>query len=571
MVGTEQGQVYKGKQGIQYATVLDSLKPTMAMAEMLRTQQAAKAANKDAGNKMTLEFKPEEVWHYYSAEANQRFEGWAKKGAALMTQKQIPNLWNSTDPDAVNWQLEGAKLKAGYDNINQAKKLWDESMKDIGTRGDKYEDSYLDGVKNFATYNGYEKIASGQFNFPQAKFKEPSQLYARFLTTDANNFKKDLNGVPPTDAQLWERTVMYFGAPEHQSDVKAAAQMYQNLTPEAQKAYKAKAEIMGIEDAPHMALAFESYKAQFVDTPRNVMDDALAYAEKAPKSTTASSKEDVSGVTKSSSATQLSNKDYPRDVAVSHFNEKAYLLDDEKYMASLGVPFDVPRAERYELATKAFAERVKENITRKVESGLSRAGSGFSTEETDKNFDNWYTRLTSPDKTAANEAANWLYGGVGAEKQGLVKAEVMELPSSALYGQPGMSGVLPSGTKVKVVAAYFKSEAEAQKAREDLYNYSTDTSKMSPEDKKVYDDMMTGLKKQERGTRVLFPVTKESIQVIKELHRNTAQKKKALYEQGYKDDMNAPGSTPKATWSTGSSGVSAPVTGGKGSLNSPPK
>lgn len=567
-VGTEQGQVYKGKQGIQYATVLDSLKPTMALIELGRAGQRAKSADKEAGLKTTLEFKPEEVWHYYSAEANQRFENWAKKGAALMTQRQIPNLWNSTDPDAVNWQLEGAKLKAGYDNINQAKDLWDKSMQDIGTRGDKYEDSYLSSVKNFPSLLGYEQIASGQFNFPQAKFKDPSNIYAKFFTADANNFKNDLKGVPPTDAQLWERTAIYFSSPEHEADLKAAAQMYQNLTPEAQKVYQAKAELMGVEDAPHMALAFENYKAQFVDTPRNVMDDALGYAKAAPKSSYSTSKEDVSGVTKSSSATQLSNKNYPMDVAVSHFNEKAYLLDDEGYMASLGVDFKQPRADRYKAATAAFAQKVRENITRDTESGLARSGSGFSQEETDNNFDNWYNNLISKDKTLANEAANWLYGGTKAEQQGVVKAEVMELPAIALRGQPGASGVLPSGTRVKVIAVEFKSEAEAAKAREDRYNYSgADVAKMSKEDKEAYDNLMTGLKGQERGTRVFFPITKESIQVIKELHRNTAQQKKALYEKGYKDDMNAPGSTPQSTWSAPESGKPA----AKGSLNAPPK
>lgn len=567
-VGTEQGQVYKGKQGIQYATVLDSLKPTMALIELGRAGQKARAADKEAGLKTTLEFKPSEVWHYYSAEANQRFENWAKKGAALMTQRQIPNLWNSTDPEAVSWQLEGAKLKAGYDNINQAKDLWDKSMQDIGTRGDKYEESYLNSVKNFPSLLGYEQIASGQFNFPQAVFKDPSNIYAKFFTADANNFKKDLNGVPPTDAQLWERTAIYFSSPEHEADLKAAAQMYQNLTPEAQKAYQAKAELMGVEDAPHMALAFENYKAQFVDTPRNVMNDALEYAKSAPKSSYSTSKEDVSGVTKSSSATQLSNKNYPMDVAVSHFNEKAYLLDDESYMASLGVDFKQPRADRYKAATAAFAERVRENITKETESGLARSGSGFSTEETDKNFDNWYSNLTSSDKTLANEAANWLYGGLEAEKKGLVKAEVMELPAVALRGQPGASGVLPSNARVKVIAVEFKSEAEAAKAREDRYNYSgAEVAKMSKEDREIYENLMTGLKGQERGTRVFFPITKESIQVIKELHRNTAQEKKALYEKGYKDDMNAPGSTPKATWSGPESGK----VGAKGSLNSPGK
>jgi len=571
-VGTEQGQVYKGKQGIQYATVLDSLKPTMALIELGRAGQKAKAADKEAGLKTTLEFKPAEVWHYYSAEANQRFENWAKKGAALMTQRQIPNLWNSTDPDAVNWQLEGAKLKAGYDNINQAKDLWDKSMQDIGTRGDKYEDEYLNNVKNFPSLLGYEQIASGQFNFPQAKFKDPSNLYARFFTADAKVFKDDLKGVPPTDAQLWERTAIYFNSPEHEGDLRAAAQMYQNLTPEAQKAYQAKAELMGVEDAPHMALAFENYKAQFVDTPRNVMDDALEYAKVAPKSSYSTSKEDVSGVTKSSSATQLSNKGYPMDVAVSHFNEKAYLLDDEGYMASLGVDFKQPRADRYKAATAAFAERVRENITKETESGLARGGSGFSTKEIEDNYDNWYTRLTGSDKTAANEAANWLYGGLEAEKKGLVKAEVMEMPVQALPGAPGLSGTFPSGTKIKVIAAYFKSEAEAAKAREDRYNYSgAAMDKMSPEDRKIYENLMTGFKGQERGTRVFFPIIKESMQVIKELHRNTAQEKKQLYNTAYKDDLNSAGSVPTATKSTGMAGQPAPKVGAKGSLNSPGK
>ena len=123
MIGS--GQVYTGQQGNQLATVLG---PSRALASY--EGYAAKKATdkaKDAADlsKGMMEVKPEETWHFYSADMSKTWESWVNKGAEMMPKG---NPFKRYDKDAIQWQIEGSWLKAANENIKQAKALWDKAM-----------------------------------------------------------------------------------------------------------------------------------------------------------------------------------------------------------------------------------------------------------------------------------------------------------------------------------------------------------------------------------------------------------------------------------------------------------
>jgi len=99
---------YRNTQGNGYATVLKPFGLEALAASNAAKQRAA--SERDASlNKQIMESKPEEVWHYYSAGVNKMWDDWLVEGAKMMTSSGIENAWKSTDPRAIQWQINGAK------------------------------------------------------------------------------------------------------------------------------------------------------------------------------------------------------------------------------------------------------------------------------------------------------------------------------------------------------------------------------------------------------------------------------------------------------------------------------
>jgi hypothetical protein len=568
MVGSEQGQVYKGKQGIQYATILDSSKIADKIAALGLQAKAAKAKEADDAAKITMDFKPAEVWHYYSAEATKRYEEWAQKGAKLMTGKNISNLWNSTDPEAVNWQLEGARLKQGYANIKQAQDQWGKSMDKVREKGDEYTEDYLKSLEFFPANVSFDQIASGNFNWPQAEFKNPTHIFQRFLTTDLKGFQSELGDRPPKPEEVQTRVVTYFNTPEHENDKKGMQQMFKDLSPQEQQRMQTMAQNLGYND-PAMALAHEMYENRLIQKPANMQLDANKYSEEAALATSQDIKEDVKGVTEERFRKYLADPKYPENAAKSHFTSNQHLLSDEGYMSDLGVDMNLPLEERRKKAITAFSKIIKSNLATERKDSLRReqgadGGFGFTQEEETKSLDNWYADITSDDRVKATQAANWLYG---------VKIPGIEgaIEKSIVIGAPGSAFGYPDRGKMKALRMEFKDSKSARSAQGEILKLMNDidVSKMTPGEKAQYEKVKLQLNKG-GDENVIIPITEETIQVLKEIHRRSASTKKELYSIGYKQtsDLTTPRITPEATWSGGESQPPAPK-GRQGSLNTP--
>ncbi len=525
------GRAYSGKQGTQFATVLGQSQAIDLYAQLGLTGLKQRATERGEAFKSMLDAKPSEVWHYYSAEANERFNQWMRKGADIITRNGIDNPWKSAHPEAVEWQIEGAKLKAAVDNINQAKGLYEKAVGDIAVRGKEYSDAYITGVGAFPMTNNFDKLASGQFDFPTAVFKEPDKLFSNFIVKQTENIKQITPaGSVPDDDVFKQTTRLYFASEENEADVRVAKQMYENLPKATREEYTSMAELNGF-DTPWQAMMYQNLKNRYQMPKLDLVADAVKYAEDAPKNYSRYTNEDMSGVTGTTMTEKLSNSRYPSQVALGYLGKNEFVLDDADAMQALGIQMDIPRTERRKQFIDKFSKLVKDNITSKVESSTTRESGGPGDKETKVSFDRWRIDLGSPDKDVANQAANFLFKTKTAEGEQISRAEVIEFAN--LPAQLTMQFGFPAGGG-KALRIEFKDEKTANAARERYYKeimLGMDAT-ATEEQKQAYEALKGHLKELQRGSNtVVIPVMPENEQILKRLHDESAKGGKALYER----------------------------------------
>lgn len=534
MIGSNLGQVYTGQQGNQLATVLG---PSRALGSY--EGYAAKKAEgraKDAADlsKGVMDVKPEETWHFYSADMSKTWENWVNKGAEMMPKG---NPFKRYDQDAIQWQIEGSRIKAANENIKQAKALWDKAMGDINSRGDEYTDEYKEKVRNFAVNNPVDVIATGKFDFPQAEFKNPSTIHQDYMVNGLGNLEKAAGDNVLTDRDFNNYSVSYFSTPEAEKNVVAAKQMFSSLDQETQNAYISEAQnTPGFNGQGWLAYANDQLKSRYKKPPLDIAADALAIANKAELSTSESSVEDRSQVTISSSKSYLKNQAYPTQQATSYFAKNAWALNEPQYMEALGVDPNLPLEERKKKAIVAMSKQIKDNIATKSEYGLSRAGSGnVSDSETNQNYSTWRLYLTSEDKAKSTEAANWLVEGLGVNRSQVTSAFVsggdynLNAEGKRAYDQYTMG---KPDKKVKVLQIVFKGQADMEKARESFFKQaSADNVNLKDSDKDAYTDLMKYYRNESKfGTVLKVPITPENEQILKRIHGQTIKQTKEPFE-----------------------------------------
>ncbi len=539
MVGDNTGTMYKGQEGQGYAETFDVSKLLLANE---KAKQAG-AAQRDETFKKMAEAAPKEVWHHYSAGIQRKYEDWVRAGATIMANNNITDPWKSTNPEAIEWQLQGANLKKEADNINQAQDLYQKAMQNIAANGTKYDAEYVRQIENFGIENSFEKIASGDYVFPKAVFSEPGDIYEKFFVKDVASLKSmTKDGIVPTDDAIMNRVEVFFNAPENEQEKLAAQQMWGNLDDEAKSKYLSIAERIGYEDNPWMALAFDNYKKRFTPTPKNLMQDVIAIASKAPKNISEYSNEDSGGVTVGGSSEKLSNKEYPIQAAKSYFTENSYLLDDPDFLSELGVDINVPRAERRQTSIKILGQLIAKNITQKTESFTSRQGSssGFRDVEVASNFDEWRKDIGSSDPTVAAQAAKFLYGLPSSEGFGKITDATVKI-------DPRVTAPFKTNRHLVLVMSDAK---EAAKFKDKfLQEAIKGDSGLNTGQLTALQEAMSFYEKKSGPATVSIPVLPEYEQILKRLHDQTARQNKVLYRfegnrSGEFDNLGGGASTP---------------------------
>jgi len=534
MVGTQLGTAYSGQQGNQLATVVrpnNNLATYEAFLAKDKIKKEKDAANFSEG---ALKVKPDEVWHFYNADLQKNWEGWFNKGAELMPGGDP---WKRSDKAAIDWQIEGARIKAANTNVKQAKALWDKAMGDINSRGDEYTDEYKAQVRDFAVNNPLDKIMTGQFNFPQAEFKNPSTIHQDFLVGGLANVERAAGkDAVPTDTDFNNYTVSYFSTPEAEKNVTAAKQMFGKLSPADQNAYIAKAEnTPGFKGEGWMAYMNDQLQNRYKKPELDIAAEAIKRAADAPLSEKSSSTEDMSQITTSSSRTYLSNRAYPQEQATSFFTKNSWAVSEPKYAEQLGVDPDLPLEERRKKMIAAMAKQIEKNIETKSEFGISRAGTGnASDKERAGSFDQWRRDIGSSDPAKSTEAANWLVQGLGLKGTVATSAYVstneynINEGAKRAYDQYRV-GKPVSTDKFKVLQIVFKNRDEMEAAKEKMFK-ALDEAAVPASDKQKYTDLMDYYRKEgSYGSVLKIPIVQENEQILKRIHGQTVKETKELY------------------------------------------
>ena len=445
--------------------------------------------------------------------------------------------WKRSDKAAIDWQIEGSRIKAANTNVKQAKALWDKAMGDINSRGDEYTDEYKAQVRDFAVNNPLDKIMTGQFNFPQAEFKNPSTIHQDFLVGGLANVEKAAGkDAVPTDTDFNNYTVSYFSTPEAEKNVTAAKQMFGKLSPADQNAYITKAQnTPGFKGEGWMAYMNEQLQNRYKKPELDIAQEAIDRAKDAELSSSSYTNEDMSQITSTSKRDYLKNKAYPEEQATSFFTKNSWAVSEPKYAEQLGVNPDLPLEERRKKMISAMAKQIEKNIATKSEYSLVRGGTGnASDKERAGSYDNWRRDIGSSDPAKSTEAANWLVQGLGLKGTVATSAYVSDNEydinqgAKRAYDQYRV-GKPASADKFKVLQIVFKNRDEMEAAKEKMFK-ALDEAALPAKDKEKYSDLMDYYRKEgSYGSVLKIPILPENEQILKRVHGQTVKETKELY------------------------------------------
>lgn len=547
-VGTAIGNVYKGQEGVGLAHVFGRT-PGLESLAVADAQKRANDAKARAEKLASLE-RPEDIWHYYSADINAAWDNYYETGAMLMS-TGVNDPWISTDPKAIEWRKEGSRLKAAASNVKQAKDLYDAAMSDIGVRGDQYTPEYIESVKKFPAQVSLDQMAGGQWDFPEARFKTPGKLFTKYYKDLGDQLQKQAGEKRlPSDQEIYNNTKMFFASGEHEPERVAAKQQYESLNDRAREEMDAMAEELGYDEG-YMALLHKNLKNRFSLQPLDMNKSLQESGARMPIDLSRWSTEDFNNVTKAGYSKKLIRMEPVYNEAKNFWILNDAYLEDQATMSGMGIPMTIPKEARRDLAEQYYAKAIVDRAAKESESRLSRGGTGGATkEELAASYDLWRQTLSSQNLQAANEAAGFASGaknipGFGTVVDGKIIPEVAGPMSQKLR-----QASLLKGGEARVLRLTFGTEEEAQRARDNFLtqrinvidqeiktNASIDpvTGQVVPVSTAEVDrleverDILREYAERATGKSVDFPLIREEEQVLKLIHQRAFEAHKALF------------------------------------------
>jgi hypothetical protein len=215
---------------------------------------------------------------------------------------------------------------------------------------------------------------------------------------------------------------------------------------------------------------------------------------------------------------------------------RSYLLKDPGFMNQMGVNMNQPIADRRKDAIQSFSRMMLNSIDTKSEySKTKEMDAGYTEEQEVFSFDVWRRRIGSSNKTVTDEAANYLFG-------------------KSVLGKVSSAQVIPE----KEVIPWFTGNGFPWEAEADKYKYDIppmleityENAKQADAYKEKSLKMMAdgGLNElsepldkfynsKQGGKTVLIPIIPETEQILKELHRVSADEKGLYVEETDGDFM----------------------------------
>lgn len=533
---------YTGQQGQGLATTFGRSRSVDAYARLQQAKGQQKEKEKSAAKAKMQEYAPEETWHFYSAELQNRYDDLVSQGSELMANRGITNPWNSNDPDAVDWQIQMSKLKASSANVQQYQEEYNKAMQAIATRGDEYTERYKESIRNFPVANDLDAVLQGDVPMPQPEFKNPSKIFTNFLVKTESRLRDKIDGYI-SDKDVATETAQYFASPENKDDLQAAQQMYNELSPAQKDEMEALAEQQGFE-SPVVAYQFKNLRNRINPPSINLYDEAVNIASSIPLVKRGSAIEDTEGVTTTSRTTGFADAEAHKKAARSYVASNAWMLNDEAAMSQLDVPMNIPVNKRRILAEQNFAKIIKDNEPKEVYYGKDRAGAGgLGQEEIDAAFDLWREDLGSNNLEVANEAAGYLFATGNLQGFGdVVNAQVTRpiipegfvSPVKDAINQNGMLTVrFGSGTAMqRAKERYFKELQEQLDSETEAVDPYSGTTQATPQElKEANEQLLKTYKEASEGNTLYIPIMPASEQILKRLHDQAAKEMKTLYQR----------------------------------------
>lgn len=242
MVGTNQGNVHRQRQGTGLATTLGPRSRAVedfirlddaALAARKQAEQARAAKQQDARKKM-LDFNPER-WFKHEVDIRKMQEDWVNNGANIMNAGTDP--FSSTSPEAMQWRKRKDQIEAYAEASTQIKELHKQVQQKInGSEADKYDP---ETIAQFQEYfeKPIEEIVEKGILPPSLLQRKPSANLQKSwvgLVSDLQSRKGPDAAL--SDAERWDFIQASMSA---NPDLNEAAESYiANLPVSAQQEYK---------------------------------------------------------------------------------------------------------------------------------------------------------------------------------------------------------------------------------------------------------------------------------------------------------------------------------------------
>lgn len=262
VVGTEIGTVHNQRQGTGRATVLQGDRALDTYERLWAVDQAAqarkdqeRAAKRGAAMTALKSFKPE--WFYkHDGEMSAALNDHFNKGAELLA--RIDDPFTSSDPAAVEWQKEHARIQAMSNASMQVKEQFGMLQKQMATADpNDFDARSLDNaVKYFDT--PLSKIVESGSTAPVLMKKKPALDTMDFIAKRMGTWQST-SGAIPTDNEVREFTRGLMSDPANRDQIVTGygSRMAQ-MDADEKKALEDRARMAGAEPAEQ--LMFEDAK-----------------------------------------------------------------------------------------------------------------------------------------------------------------------------------------------------------------------------------------------------------------------------------------------------------------------
>lgn len=359
-VGSSQGQVHRLPEGQGLSEILRGNDAVDTYSRMWAVDQAAQArrdqerqAKRQASMAALKSFDPQFLY-LHNNEMSKSLNDHFNKGAELLARVDDP--FTSSDPQAIEWQKEHARIQAMSTYSLQLKDRWTALQKQIAdSNPDDYDARSLDNAVKFFNKPLTEIVANGETP-PTLQKKRPMLDSMKFIGERMSGWQS-ATGAAPTDNEIREFNKGLLNDPANKQQlVEAYGSRLAQMTPEETKALQDRADMAGLP-VTEMLMFEDSKRFLKRREPLNYQKELNAAADLAKQGI--SYNEGANPDASWSNPVKGSKMAAIKAAATAMFNSR----DD--YMTMFDKNGEVPRGA--EMSDQEYAEEVKKYLASQLD------------------------------------------------------------------------------------------------------------------------------------------------------------------------------------------------------------